>query len=247
MLSGEATAFRLRREIGAPDEAPLSLTSELPRLYGVSFHTLSSLSVSALKSWAEAHAPPLVPALAICRDRRLRGGALAMREHGVIFADEDDSADERALTFAHEACHFLRDHCYPRQDAIAQLGGAIRPVLDGLRTPTADEEIRALLQRAQIVVQVHLLDRDASLSREIAEIAAAEAEADAFAYEALAPMAALARRFPRVVDCAEDVGRVYAALVSEFRLPPSAARQWALTYVGRHARGNPLGRQLGLF
>jgi hypothetical protein len=51
-------------------------------------------------------------------------------------------------------------------------------------------------------------------------------------------VAALEARFPVVRPDETETGQVYAALASEFGLPPSAAACWARRFVARH--GEPI-------
>ena len=101
----------------------------------------------------------------------------------MLFADQEDSAEEQSFTLAHKASRFLGDHYYPRQDLLWQFGPSIEPVLDGVRRPTRAEEADAIMGRTSLTLQSHLLDREGPVSR----VAVREQEADLFACVSLAP------------------------------------------------------------
>ena len=241
------TAERLRREAGIASDVPLAVETLLPRLYPASCIQISGLSVQALRDWFHRQEVDAPPTLITCRDRRLRGGIVAWRGYGLLFADQGDSIEEIRFTFAHEAAHFLHDHLYPRLDLLQRFGPRIQPVLDGLRLPTRDERVDALLAHADLALHTHLLDRDVPLRWDTdAEIDLIESLADAFACELLAPALALRQRFPDVRLTDEAADTVYRALISEFHLPPAPARKHARAFVGEYGRAESLLERLRL-
>ena len=143
-------------------------------------------------------------------DRPLRACLIVERDAGFILLDADDPADERTFSLAHELAHFLRDYWQPRRRAVASLGEEVRQALDGLRRPTADERLHALLRGFPIGGQIHLMRRDAGLvSPAVAE---AEAAADVLACELLAPA---------------DEAMTRTDLAAAFGLPASVVRAYA--------------------
>jgi hypothetical protein len=242
-----ATAARLRADGGCRDDLPLSVERLLPRLYPVATLVLPRLSVSQIRQWLPQHGAGLPPALAVCRDRPLRGAVLAWRGHGFLCVDGEDPDPEQRFTFAHEAAHFLQDHLYPRQDLLHRYGASLLPVLDGLRLPSPAERVDALLGRASLTLHTHLLDRGAALGPSLRpRVEASEADADFFACEMLAPTAALEARFRDFRADENAADRVRSVLVEEFGLPPAPAAMWARRFVSRHGEPVTLLHRLGL-
>jgi hypothetical protein len=236
-------ADRLRGDANWLAHVPLQAEVILPRLYPVSCIRLPALTVAALRDWFTRHAKVVPSGLAFCRDRRLRGGIVAWRGSGFLFADRDDSEAEYRFTFAHEASHFLQDHLYPRQDVLDRFGPTITPVLDGLRPATREERVDALLARTTLTMHTHLLDRTGAVSP---ALHAVEDRADAFACEMLAPRAALENRFPKLVADRHSVAKLQEALVEDFGLPVSQALAYAQTLVVERGEPIPLLNRLGL-
>jgi hypothetical protein len=237
-------AERLRAEAGLSSFLPIEAETVLPRLYPATCKTLPGLCVSTLRDALRRHRIALPPALTLCRDRRLRGGILAWRGYGLLFADADDPPAERCFTFAHEAAHFLQEHLYPRLDLLERFGESLRPVLDGRRPPSLEERVDALLARTTLTLHTHLLAREEESRAE--EVAVIEASADAFACELLAPCAALLSRFPAPVASEESVAEVQAVLTADFALPPAPALRYARRFVAEHGQSASLLDRLGL-
>lgn len=233
---------RFRTDAGSLLDPPLPLEKALTHCYPVACMHLPGLSVEAIRTFFLRHRGELPMGLHTCRDRRLRGGIVAWGGFGFLFADRDDPESEIRFTLAHEAKHFLQDHLYPRLDLLARFGPDIRPVLDGLRPPTRAERIDALLARADLVRQMHFLDRDTERSPERDTI---EADADAFACELLVPSALLRARFPQLLAGEEAVARVEAALIHEFGLPTAPAHDYARAWVGAQGETRTLLHRLG--
>ena len=229
------TALRLRTGAHSAPDAPLDLQSLLPRLYPADCVLLPGLSVDGLRDWLRRHGAFLPPNLTLCRNRSLRGGIVAWRGCGLLFVDAGDPPDERRFTLAHEAAHYLQDHLYPRLDLLDRFGSTILPVLDGLRLPTREERLDALLARASLTFHTHLLERNASAVPDWEE---REFEADAFACEILAPRDALRACFPSIAQDAAAVERIAAALQGTWRLPAAPALDYARAFVAQE--GEPV-------
>jgi hypothetical protein len=242
-----ALAARLRREAGFRSDLPIAVEVVLPRLYPVAALLLPRLSVEGLRAWLARHQAEVPPALAACGDRRIRGAVVGWQGHGLLCAEATDAEAERRFTFAHEAAHFLEYHLYPRQDLLHRFGPAMQPVLDGQRPPSAADRGDALRRRAYLTLQTHLLERNPggeASPRPV--IDAAEAEADLFACEVLAPVAGLEARFSGLRLDEAGVARVQSALLTEYGLPPAPAWQWARRFVARQGEPVTLIHRLGL-
>lgn len=226
---------RLRAEIESPPAAPIVPEVALPRRYPVACVLLPALGVAAMRAYLDQRGAALPAYLVACRDRRLRGGIVAWQGYGMLFADADDSEAERRFTLAHEGKHYLMEHLFPRLDLLARFGPTLQPVLDGLRAPTRDERVDALLAHTALAQQTHLMERDANGSP---ERDALEDDADAFACELIAPGLALKTRFPNVRRDEESVAEVCAALTNQFALPPAPALAYARRWVT--ARSEPV-------
>ncbi len=242
------TAARLRREAGIASGSPVNLEEVLLRLYTVDCVRLSGLTVAGLRAWLEQWSVPPPPCLTICRDRRLRGGVIGWGGFGLLFVDREDPENEQQYTLAHEAGHFLGDHLYPRRDILERLGPSIKPVLDGLRAPTPTERVHAILASADLIQCAHLLGRESNHDADDAgrEDVGREAEADRFAWELLAPRAALEQRFAGIRADPEAVNRVHSALAIEYNLPPLPAERYARAFVAEYGKPITLLHRLRL-
>lgn len=239
MSDFRSLATRLRRDASYPSHLPLTVEGMLPRLYPVATVLLPRLSVARIRDWLAHRRADVPPGLTNCRDRQIRGAVVAWRGHGLLCADAADTEAERRFTFAHEAAHFLGDHFYPRQDLLDRFGPSIQPVLDGLRAPTRQEQVDALLGRTSLTLHTHFMERGEALATSLrTAVDRAEAEADAFACEILAPTAALETRFSGLRADEGATALVLASLASEFGLPPALAARWARRFVARY--GEPV-------
>lgn len=162
-------------------------------------------------------------------DRRLRGCLIAYRGNGLILIDAHDPPNERRFTLAHELAHFLIDYQAPRQRALEALGKGILPVLDGLRLPTLEERLHAVLADAPLGVLRHIMERpDEGLPA--GSVLDIEQRADRLALELLAPAALLHEWLrgpdapPAFRDC---LAFLTARLVAERELPPTIAALYA--------------------
>lgn len=153
------------------------------------------------------------------RDRPLRGCLFADSGHAYAFLAADDPPDERRFSLAHEIGHFLRDYWRPREIVKARLGAGVLDVLDGLRPPTRQERIHALLRNVAVGPFSHFLRRDESGFPPTSAEREAEAAADQLAFELLAPAAA-------VGSCANR-DQLVLQLIENFGLPANPAERYA--------------------
>lgn len=163
------------------------------------------------------------------RNRRLRGCLIAYYGKGLMLIDADDPPDERRFTLAHELAHFLLDYQAPRQRALAALGEAILPVLDGARPPTLEERLHAALADTPLGVLQHIMERpDEGLPA--GKVLAIEDRADRLALELLAPAHLLLERLsaPSAPQAfRERLVFMTTILVAEWKLPPTRAASYA--------------------
>jgi hypothetical protein len=152
-------------------------------------------------------------------DRPLRAALYCWAGFGTVFLDPEDPPDEQRFSFAHELAHFLRDYADPRRKVARSLGTAAVEVLDGLRPPTADERLHAVLRHRPLTPHSHLMHRDASGRPKGDDERRAEAAADRLAFELLAP-AGLFRG-------ETDPDHLSRRLTAEFGLPPAVAGGYA--------------------
>jgi hypothetical protein len=205
---------------------------------------ITGLTVAHIAAWLSARGlphPSLGPA------RRLRGCLLARRGQGVVFVAADDPPAEQRFTLAHEAAHFLLDYQEPRERALARLGEAIRPVLDGERPPTHQERLHALLADVPLGLHTHLMERGPD-GAPCLEAASAECDADRLALELLAPeREALALvRATQGEPYTARAARTADALAVRFGLPAAVAEAYARRLLRRLTDGPSVAEWLGL-
>lgn len=198
-------------------------------------HSVPRLSLHSVRDW-------LIASNLVCpflgKDRRLRGCLFAYRDQGVIFLECDDPPDEQRFTLAHELAHFLLDYWLPRQRAIVVLGERIRDVLDGVRVPTVEERIHAVLASTPLGVHSHLMERpEQGLPASV--VLHVETRADLLALEILAPVALLlaSSHMCPSTPHALRLSRLTATLVNQYGLPLSIAAPYARRLL--RAEGGP--------
>lgn len=182
-------------------------------------------------------------------DRPLRGCLMAYGGRGCVLLDGTDPEDERRFSLAHEAAHFILDYLQPREWAVARLGAAILEVFDGLRAPTVDERVDAVLGHASIGVHSHLMERQPDGVLGCGRIVAAESRADRLALELLAPLAEVRRRvarFRRPLSFQEDIDLAAEVLTGDFGLPSPVAGAYAKLIMRSWRGGRSFREWLGL-
>ena len=227
---------------------PFPRNLEQPILWGLPLAILKlpRLWVRDVEAWLEQRG---VPFRLGCADRPLRGCLVAYGGRGCVLLDGADPEDERRFSLAHEAAHFLLDYVKPRERAVARLGAAILEVFDGLRGPTVDERVDAVLGHASIGVHTHLMERQPDGVLGCGRIAGAESRADRLALELLAPAGEAQRRVARFRRPSTFQGGVALAvevLTGDFGMPTAMAEPYAKLII-RSWRGGPSFREwLGL-
>jgi hypothetical protein len=163
---------------------PRTLRRPVARGFQFSVAMLPELTIAAAMKW-------LMNCGIVCelpgQNRILRACLVARWGHGIAILDGDQSDDELRFSLAHELAHFLKDYWSLRMDVQKRLGAAALEVLDGLRPPTVDEQLHALLRGVRLEFHVHLMERDMDGTTTSSVVAESEKDADRLAYELLAP------------------------------------------------------------
>lgn len=164
-------------------------------------------------------------------ERPLRGCLVAHRGKGIIFLDRAETPAERRFTLAHELSHFLGHYLALRERATAQLGAAIIEVLDGVRSASDEERVASVLTHCHLGIFKDALARDGGglLTREAERM---ESEADAAAFEALAP-AQMVVAFCRKHGVEALSSAIASALIDNFGLAAEDAQNYAPTIKSR--------------
>jgi hypothetical protein len=176
-------------------------------------------------------------------NRPLRACIVAGDGHGLIFVDGTDSENEQRFSIAHELAHFLHDYVYPRRKVLNRVGNAALDVLDGLRLPTTDERIHALLTRTGLGFYFHLMDRGEREYSLPGPIADAEKSADRLAYELLAPAQQVAS-LVSLITAHPNQTIVADLLMDQFGFPEQQAMRYSALLVARPRRTDPLLQRL---
>jgi Zn-dependent peptidase ImmA (M78 family) len=163
--------------------------------------------------------------------RPLLGAILAYRGKAIITVDSTLPDPLRRFVVAHEIAHFLLDYRIPRQRVVNRLGPSIIPVLDGLRTVQLEDELAALLAGVRLGLYAHYLKRDEEWQKSGKAI---ETQADALAFELLAPWAEVYARLAFL----PDPQQAEAVLQHEYGFPADHANYYA-RQLQDHARKNP--------
>ena len=114
-------AQRFWRLVGRAEPFPRSLESSVAWALPLAIVKLPHLGLSELRSWLSRKGirPHIVGP-----DRPLRACLLARAGRGLVVLEGSDPEEERRVSLAHEASHFLVDYVYPRQKALEALGEA---------------------------------------------------------------------------------------------------------------------------
>lgn len=212
---------------GGPEPFPRSLEEPILWALPLAVVKLPRLCVSSVDGWLQRRG---VPFRLDGRDRLLRGCLIAFAGKGFAIIEGTDSEDERRVSLAHESAHFLADYFQPRQRAVHCLGEAICEVLDGMRAPTLEERVSAILKDVPIGVHAHLMDRTPQGLYSAGRIVTAESRAHRLAMEMIAPAEEVRRRVEAITvpRCAPEAAPLIAAVLArDFGLPEALTRDYA--------------------
>jgi hypothetical protein len=231
--------------VGARESFPRTLESAVPWALPLALVKLPRLWVYDVYAWlAQRHIalPADIP------NRALHACTIAHAGRGFIFVDGTDPADERRFSLAHEVAHFLLDYHHPRQRVIRRLGAHMIDVLDGVRVPTVDERIHALLQHTPLGVHTHLMDRRSDGVLGCRRLLMAEDRADRLALELLAPMTDVQRCLAhraRTLREQEGLTQTVRVLIETFGLPQPIAASYGQALYHAWYRGPSVREWLG--
>lgn len=231
--------------VGRTEAFPRSLESSVAWALPLAIVKLPHLRLSELQSWLSRKGIRLHTGRA---DRPLRACLLARAGRGLVVLEGSDPEDERRVSLAHEASHFLVDYVHPRQKALEALGEAGREVLDGLRLPTLEERLTGVLRGVEVGVYAHLMERSAVGEVNRLEVLAAEDRADRIALELLAPRQTVLERLEATRIRWGEHSAVTAAteiLVEEFGLPEAIAQEYGRSLVWSHRSTRSFREWLG--
>ncbi len=212
-----ALAERFWADVGGPAGFPRDLETLAPFAASLMVVERPNLRV---KSVVEYLTPRGVPVNFAEPDRPLRAALYCWKGAGYVFLDPADPSDERRFSFAHELAHFLRDYAAPRRQVERALGPAALDILDGLRPPTTDERLHAVLRNRPLTPHSHFMSRDPAGRPQGENERRAEADADWLAFELLAPA--------ELFHTDTDRSQIESRLVAEFGLPAAVAAEYAL-------------------
>ena len=183
------------------------------------------LTVNDVRAHLGAEAAHVLAALP---DRRVHACLLAYAGVGIIFVDATDGRMERRVNVAHEVSHFLLDYLLIRE-RLASHDPGLLDVMDGLRQPTQQEELGALLAGVPLGVQTHLLERDPAGGHVARSTSVVEDRAEMVAWELLAPRAEVL-----AATTNRDAAGFTEVLEHRFGLPGGVAAAYA-TFLARLA------------
>jgi hypothetical protein len=217
---------------GEPEPFPRMLEQSIESAFPVRVIKLPKLHLDKIETWFARRNTKYRFG---CTSRAVRGCLIAYGGTGFIFIDDADSPDEQRFTLSHEIGHFLIEYWMPRQKAISKFGASITEVLDGVRKPSIEHRLHALLGSIHLGVYSELMARAVESSR--SEIWNAETRADCVAVALLAP--------PEDVIGKTDVSQakyddrlkaITRTLTDKFGLPASVAELYGcelLTLIGK--------------
>lgn len=240
----QATAEEFWQRVGQVVPFPRDLELPIMKALPVTIVKLPSLHLTIIERWLRQRK---VAYQFPCADRQVRGCLVAYRGQGIIFIDAADHPNEVRLTLAHEATHFLEDYARPRAQAIARLGPAIIPVLDGDRPPAVRERVHAILSSAPIALYYRYMERGKDNDIALSSVWDAEDRADRLALELIAPAELVLD--PAALDKPSYQERrkaVVQTLTTTFGLPEDMADWYGRMLLQSAGRGPSFLEQLGL-
>jgi hypothetical protein len=234
-------AERFWVSVGEAEAFPRSLRYAIARSLPITLVYLPRLRLATADTWLARQRIPCQLAEA---DRPLRAALVAGHEHGIIFVDGADPADEQRFSLTHELAHYLRDYWQPRERVGERLGAGGLAVVDGKRLANRADRVRALLAGVALEFGTHLMERAPDGDYATSAVETSEREADLLAYELLAPAeVVLAEPVPAGVPV-ERATAISRRLVEAFGLPAVQARQYAWLLAPPPPEPSPLLRRL---
>lgn len=221
------------KRAGRIEPFPRDLESTVSWVLPLAITKLPRLTLERARFWMASRGICTPTATA---DRSLRACLIARAGYGIVLLEGSDPADERRMSLAHEVVHFLLDYLNPREDALRVLGEGARAVLDGVRTPTADERLAGVLRGLHVGTYTHLMERSDAGTVDRLAVVESEDRADRLALELLAPRQAVLVRLASEQPSTRGSGgaaveAAQAVLMRDFGLPRVPARRYAAVVV----------------
>jgi hypothetical protein len=241
-----ARAEKFWGQAGITEPFPRSLERAVAWALPLTVVKLPRLGLLELRNWMEQR--NIFFSLVI-PNRRLRACLIVRVGHGFIFLDGSDADDERRFSLAHELAHFILDYLDPREKALDLLGDAGHEILNGQRTPTAEDRLRGVLHGVQLTTYLHLMERTSAGMVERFQVLEAEDRADRLALELLAPkVKVLARLAGNGVDwrSATVHALVQETLRQEFGLPEAVAEHYGQMLIMHRQQPTSFRQWLGV-
>jgi Zn-dependent peptidase ImmA (M78 family) len=224
---------------------PRDLAADVAMHLPVSIEVLPKLSSRVVREWLRRRG---IEHRVSDVDRPLHGCLVARSGYGIIFLDADDRESDRRFTLAHEIAHFLLDHLLPRLRALKLFGEHILPVLDGKRAPSQEEILSAVLERVQLGVQVHLMNRGAKGAICTWDVEESEQRADRLALELLAPGSTTIAELRQILGDAEigggQMSRGADYVAERFGLPNDVAAAYIQLLLGKRRKRPSLTEEI---
>jgi hypothetical protein len=219
---------------GESESFPRTLEQAVQCAFPVSVVKLPKLQLAQIETWFARRNTKYRFG---CASRAVRGCLIAYGGKGFIFIDDADTPDEQRFTLSHEIGHFLVDYWMPRQKAISKFGASVTEVLDGLRQPSIEQRLHALLGSIRLGVYSELMTRADSVETSQSEIWNAESRADRVAMALLAPPEDVIEKTDvSQAKYADRIQTITQTLTDEFGLPASVAGLYGgelLTLIGK--------------
>lgn len=228
---------------GEIEPFPRTLERSIAFALPVALVKLPHLHLEDIENWLRYRK---IPYSFRCQSRPIYGCLIALGGNGIIFIDGSDPPDQLRFTLAHEVAHFLHDYWLIRNKAIRSFGVSIAEVMDGLRSPTIDERLHALLGKIPIGIQTNLLDRTEN-GNDLNQTWKVENNADKLALALLAPPEEVLQRVNlQGKDFPQRRASVKNLLINSFGLPAEIAAAYSADLLSEMGLGPSWAESLKL-
>jgi len=216
-------------------------------LYPVNIIKLNHLSISSINQWLSGNR---ISNFIHTEEKQLFGLLFVRKGHAFIFLDGTSSPGEQLITLAHEIAHYILEIDQPRKIAIAKYGTGIIDVFDGLRQPSESEKLSAIISHIGVRPHLHLVEKLEMNNEGRWRVWVAESDADALAWELLAPEYLVRKRLKSEGNSLlfNELKDTLPNLLSDyFQLPQAIAEVYANKLIYSWTSGGPsVAEWLGL-